>query len=166
MNLKKVFIDKDVSEMCRVSRSTVFNVLPSGEGDETLAKSIKYPNKSKERDDRIKKIKNILEENGFKTEERRELIEFVFPDINKLIDTIIAFYDDKPSDKELKSMKNLLISRKEKDGIHFTQGACFLITEIYPRTTHAAAGPSPGGTTRLCTGHLDHYPGPDCTTRH
>ncbi len=120
-------IDKAVREMCRVSRSIVFNILPSGNGDETLAKSIKYPNKKKAREDRIKKIRDTLEENGFKTEERRELIEFVFPDINRLIDTIIAFYDDKPSDKELKSLRNFLLSKKEEDGIHFTQGACFLM---------------------------------------
>ena len=122
-------VAKAVEEMCRVSKDIVFNVLPSGDGDETKAKSIKYPKKKEERESRIRTIKEILEKNGFRTEERRETIGFIFPGMDKLIETINALCNNELSGSELQKLRDFLSSRKRQDSVHFTQGVCFLLAK-------------------------------------
>jgi len=120
-------LEKSVKEMCRVSSSNVIIVLPSEEGDETKLLEVKFPDKSDSRKKRSMDIKKWILESGFNVKEERRLLKFLFPDADEAIEIFSALgFDNSLSDEERLSLKEFLLERKKKDGVHLTQGASFI----------------------------------------
>jgi len=120
-------LEKAIKEMCRVAKNNIIVVLPSEGGDETKMLEIKFPDKFEDRKRRIMNIKKWVSECGFKVKEKRELLKFLFPDVDETIEifSVLGFKNDL-SDKEKIKLKEFLLGKKDKDSIHFTQGASFI----------------------------------------
>jgi len=120
-------LKKAIKEMCRVAKECIIIVLPSEKGNETKMLEIKFPDKFKQRKERIENIKKWISECGFKVKEKRKLLKFLFPDVDEAIDVFSALgFKNEITEKEKLKLKKFLLSKKKKDGIHLTQGASFI----------------------------------------
>jgi len=120
-------LEKAVKEMCRVASHSVIIIFPSEHGDETKLLEIKFHDKFELRRERRENIKRSLSECGLKVKERRKSLRFLFPDTEETLEMFCALeFKNKLSKDEKLKLNKFLLSRTNKDGIHFTQGASFI----------------------------------------
>jgi hypothetical protein len=120
-------LKKSVREMCRVARESVFIILPSPEGDQAQMKTIKEEGKPKLREERITKIKSLLDKNGFDAREARKVLRFVFPDADEAFQVLMAVdFDNELTEDGSKRLRNFLSGKEDIGGVEFTQGTCFI----------------------------------------
>jgi ubiquinone/menaquinone biosynthesis C-methylase UbiE len=119
--------EKAVKEMCRAAKCCVIVVLPSEKGDQTKMMQIKYKNKYKYRKERITKIHKWMKESGFRVEKNKKLLKFVYKNIETAAGVINTMeFGNKLNKEQKQKLEKFLLKRKKKNGIHLTQGACFI----------------------------------------